>query len=223
MKIRFISDTHGHLPEIEPCDVLVHAGDICPVDMPHDPQTQAGWLDTNFRAWLDEIPAEHVIGIAGNHDFVFEAKEHPRDMRWTYLCDSGCEIDGVKFWGTPWVPRLVNWAFCSDGLHWEAENTFDRVPSDLDVLISHGPPYRKADCIPANTKFNRGSEAEFVGCKRLLQVVKDKQPKFNVFGHIHEGGGVRALTGQTTHINASYLNAYYEPYDINPRRMTVEL
>ena len=28
-----------------------------------------------------------------------------------YLEDSGVEIDGVRFWGSPWTPTFMDWAF----------------------------------------------------------------------------------------------------------------
>jgi hypothetical protein len=44
------------------------------------------WLDTTFRAWLEEQPAQAIVAIAGNHDFVFE--QQPQlvpALPWTYL------------------------------------------------------------------------------------------------------------------------------------------
>ncbi len=101
MKIVAISDLHGYLPEIPPCDLLLIAGDLCPT-YDHHPDWQSRWLANHFGAWLERVPAKHIVGIAGNHDFVFEQTPHlvPRDLRWTYLQDSGTEIAGLKLYGT---------------------------------------------------------------------------------------------------------------------------
>jgi Icc-related predicted phosphoesterase len=203
MKIVLISDQHGLLPEVPECDLLCIAGDICPVSLPHDPATQAGWLDTNFRRWLEEVPADRVVGIAGNHDFVFEAKEHPRDMRWTYLIDSGMEYEGVKVWGTPWVPNLPRWAFSLERIE---RNPFAAIPEGIDILLSHGPPYGRGDFVPPG-RYSR--EGEHVGAKSLLTTIKDKQPRLLVCGHIHEDRG-RWRYSNTTIRNVALVDDNYE-------------
>src|SRR5262249_33524902 len=71
MKVVAVSDLHGNLPAIPPCDLLLLAGDITPV-RDHRLAHQAEWLDTTFRAWLNQVPARKVIGVAGNHDFIFQ-------------------------------------------------------------------------------------------------------------------------------------------------------
>ena len=58
-----VSDLHARLPNIPPCDLLLIAGDICPDG---SAMTQAKWLDTSFRAWLEKIPAKEIVGIADN-------------------------------------------------------------------------------------------------------------------------------------------------------------
>ncbi len=55
MRIVALSDQHGYLPEIPPCDLLIIAGDVCPdrfgpfVAM-HNPDQQKSWFDRNVRA-----------------------------------------------------------------------------------------------------------------------------------------------------------------------------
>src|SRR4051794_28130253 len=101
MKIVAMSDMHGQLPERVPtCDLLLIAGDITPV-VNHGEQFQRDWLDGEFRRWLQRQPARQIIGIAGNHDLIYEhAPEHvPRDLPWTYLQDSGTTFDGLNIWG----------------------------------------------------------------------------------------------------------------------------
>ena len=112
MKIAAVSDLHGILPEIPPCDLLLIGGDVCPLK-DHKLRRQADWLGSEFRAWLERVPARKIVGVAGNHDFVFQHEPTwvPRDLPWTYLQDSGCEWEGLRFWGTPWQPWFFDWAF----------------------------------------------------------------------------------------------------------------
>ena len=60
MIVTAVSDLHGNLPEIEPCDLLLVAGDICPV-RDHSLGAQCEFLDAPFRAWLGRVPAAHVV------------------------------------------------------------------------------------------------------------------------------------------------------------------
>jgi predicted phosphohydrolase len=70
-KIIAVSDLHGALPTIPPCDLLLIAGDVAPT-MNHSLRFQADWLDTDFRFWLESLPAQKIVFIAGNHDLVFQ-------------------------------------------------------------------------------------------------------------------------------------------------------
>ena len=60
MRIVALSDQHGYLPEIPPCDLLIIAGDVCPdrfgpfVAM-HNPDQQKSWFDRNVRANSTDI------------------------------------------------------------------------------------------------------------------------------------------------------------------------
>lgn len=195
MKIVAISDTHGYLPtDLPKGDVLVHAGDICP-DFPSKVEKydlvdkggyeQANWLDSTFRAWLNHVGPEFkaVIAIAGNHDFVFEHSQLVPDLPWTYLKDSSVTIDGVKFYGTPWVPGLPRWAFYGNDETLSQKRA--AIPHDTDVLISHGPPYGYGDkCGPG--AFSAGQR---VGEEQLAEAIKYVKPVATICGHIHGDHG----------------------------------
>lgn len=50
MRIVALSDQHGFLPEIPPCDLAIVAGDVCPDRFgpfmaAHDPHQQQAWFD----------------------------------------------------------------------------------------------------------------------------------------------------------------------------------
>ncbi len=197
MKIVTISDTHGNhaaltLPE---GDVLIHAGDISRRGRREEVE--------DFLQWFSQLDFQHKIFIAGNHDFFFEkrsAKEInsiiPDNV--IYLNDSGIEINGINFWGSPITPWFFAWAFNRRRgkkiqAHW------NKIPNRTNVLITHGPPEGVLD----RTKF--GNKA---GCKDLLLKVQEIKPQYHIFGHIHEGYGQKTI-GETTFINASVMDVSY--------------
>lgn len=185
MKIIAISDLHGTLPDVEECDLLLIAGDICPKDN-HSIDFQWDWLDRYFRLWLEDtaLVAKKIVGIAGNHDFVFQvAPDKVPALPWTYLQDQAIEFDGLVIWGTPWQPYFFDWAFNL----YEADlaKKWSLIPDETDILVLHGPPYGYGDMAP------RADEPgyEHTGSPSLLKRIDEVKPRLVVFGHIHEGRG----------------------------------
>ena len=199
MRICCISDLHGHLPEVPPCDLLLLAGDLVPAEG-HEPAEGRRWLATRFRDWLGEVPARAVVGVAGNHDFVFAAGDLglTPPLPWTYLQDSGTTVGGLTIWGTPWQPTFFDWAFNLDEPELAAK--WDLIPEATDVLLLHGPPFGHGDPTP------RGP----AGSPSLLRRIEAVRPRLAVAGHIHSGYGVYAI-GPTTFVNASHLDESYAP------------
>lgn len=199
LRIAAMADLHGHLPEVPPCDLLLLAGDICPLD-DHSPPFQAAWLDTAFRRWLEEVPARQVAAVAGNHDFLFEraAGLVPAGLRWQYLQDSGFTWEGLRVWGSPWQPPFGGWAF--NGREEVRRAAWEKVPTGTDILLLHGPPYGHGDLAPPRFF---GGEPERAGCYHLLQRI-DELPRLRLaaYGHIHGGRGVYRR-GQAILANAS--------------------
>lgn len=196
MKICCVSDTHGYLPEIPDCDLLLLAGDYCPVI-----KNQYIWFNKIFAPWLKKLSQRmKVIGIAGNHDFMFErTPELIPEMDWTYLQDNQIEFQGIKIFGSPWQIRFFNWAFNLDEP--ELNNKWDKIPEDTDILLLHGPPYGYGDfSLFGNTH---------CGSRHLLEKIEKIQPKLVVYGHIHAGYGVYHV-GESKLINASVVNDKYE-------------
>jgi Icc-related predicted phosphoesterase len=169
-------------------DILLHAGDM----------TQRGKLKEvkDFNNWLGTLPHKHKLVIAGNHDFAFERQpQSARDLltNCTYLEDSGVEIAGIFFYGTPWQPWFHDWAFnLQRGA--ELQAVWDRIPAQTDVLITHGPPAGIGDFTVTTN--------ENVGCANLVKKVAELQPTLHVFGHIHEGYG-KVVRHNTTFLNVS--------------------
>ncbi|TMM31499.1 metallophosphoesterase [Polaribacter aestuariivivens] len=196
MKIVLISDTHGvHNFRIPDGDVLIHAGDV-------SSRGRKAEIDL-FVKWFQKQPHKHKIFIAGNHDFYFEeaaqnniAVNYPNLI---YLNDSGCEIDGIKFWGSPIQPTFFNWAF-NRNRGKEIKKHWDLIPNNIDVLITHGPPYKVLDLTKNET---------YAGCEELKKKVLEIKPKLHVFGHIHEAYG-KTIRNETIFVNASLLDHKYK-------------
>jgi len=197
VKLVLISDTHTRHEgvDVPPGDVLIHAGDI----------TGSGGLKAveHFAAWFERQPHPHKVVIAGNHDFCFERTPAEAEALLsfaTYLRDSETTIDGVRFWGSPWQPWFMDWAFnLQRGAEIRAK--WDLIPDGIDVLITHGPPRGHGDLMVSG---------EHVGCDDLLDALRRVKPRLHVFGHIHEGYGT-SHEGETTCVNASTCDVGYRP------------
>lgn len=211
MKVCCVSDLHGNLVKIPPCDVLVIAGDITPATaspIDHKYLNHTKWFNGVFNQYLKKIPAKRILAIAGNHDFVLENPLYSNNIivQWTYLQDSFVDIEDeessrlVRFYGTPWTPWFRHWAFNSPQLYPEdfLKRKYELIPEGVDVLISHGPAYGIGDYC----------NSSHVGSHALDEWVISKEPQYLVSGHIHEGYGTRQR-GKTTHINCSVVDEHY--------------
>lgn len=198
MQIIVLSDTHNlhRQLQVPPGDLLLHAGDVS------NTGTQEEIVD--FLDWFAAQPHPHKVFIAGNHDFYLEeaSKEAiealiPSNIH--YLNEELIEIEGIRIFGTPYTPIPFRrwWAFnehrgSAMQAHW------DLIPDNLDILLVHGPPKNILDLTTKN---------EAVGCANLAKTLAIKQPKYCIFGHIHEARGA-IEKGNTTYINASSVERY---------------
>jgi Icc-related predicted phosphoesterase len=155
--------------------------------------------------WLDAQPFEHVIAIAGNHDWAFQRQPEQLKLgRINYLENSSVNIEGKNFYGSPVQPEFCNWAF--NVTRGPAIKRFwDMIPDAglVDVLITHGPPRGFLDY--QNPRW----ENNHLGCEDLAKQIEISLPKVHVFGHIHGGYGEREHKG--IHLfNASVVNEAYK-------------
>ena len=199
MRIVAISDTHTFEDRISVPngDVLIHAGDA----------TITGTVEevSAFGVWLESQPHKHKIVIAGNHDWLFE--RDPVRARlliepWAnYLQDSMVEVDGIRFYGSPWQPRFQDWAFNVN--RGRAISRYWSLIPKCDVLITHGPPWGVLDQVMEGRPH--------LGCEELGEAVGRVRPRFHVFGHIHGGYGQRRAPNGIHFINASICDEAYNP------------
>lgn len=200
MRLVCISDTHSMHRQVSvpDGDVLIHAGDCLGV----------GTLEEleDLDNWFSEQPHRHKILIAGNHDWCLQ--DEPADAEALirnaiYLRDRSINIEGVKFWGSPWTPIFFDWAFNLERGTAIAER-WAQIPSDTDVLITHGPPAGILDQV---------NESLAVGCGDLARELERLTLKLHIFGHIHESYGQQTLN-DCRYINASTCTGQYKP--LNP-------
>lgn len=193
MRLVCISDTHGTLPNVPYGDVLIHAGDASMLGREYEIRA--------FNDWLGTLRHPHKIFVAGNHDWIFEKDSEKAKALLTnaiYLQDSGVEIEGVKFWGSPWQPAYNDWAFNLKSPD-ERAAKWAMIPNDTRVLITHAPPATIGD---------GNGQMMPCGCDALNWRVFQVKPEVHVYGHIHEGYGMRCREG-ITFINASVLDGKY--------------
>ncbi len=82
------------------------------------------------------------------------------------------------------------------------EQHFNKIPTNTQVLITHGPPKYILDQV---VSWDRSSHE---GSKALLQAVKNIKPKYHLFGHIHSGYG-QVVEDTTTYINSAIMDDHY--------------
>lgn len=210
MRVIAISDLHGYLPEIGPCDVVCICGDIIPLDCQGSSEKSAAWIGNEFSKWADSLPCTKVLVIAGNHDFYLEyAEKIPwNSPKIVYLKDSSVEIDGKVFYGTPWIPSLYRWAFYKPSE--ELKAIFNKIPdTQIDVLMSHTPPAVASVGRVLQPCWNVGRD---FGCVELAEAIK-KRPniKYSVSGHVHSGDHHPVTVGNTTFVNVSVKDEDYQP------------
>ena len=227
LRVVVISDTHGkhrqlQLPE---GDVLIHAGDFSQTGRLAALQDFASWLKKQPFKHKIVIAGNHDITL----DKEFYRHEH-NQKRWhkklwfrnkfttgigqaynvetcrkviqeccTYLEDSSVTIDGIKIFGSPYQPDFNDWAFqYNDPI---GSMRWIQVPSDVDILVTHGPAYNRLD------QCQNGKSG---GCRHLRKWINDQiKPQFHVFGHVHSAYGT-LTDGTTTYINASSCNEDYQ-------------
>lgn len=197
MKILHLSDTHNchhRLRDLPEADVVVHSGDFCMVGSEQEA--------IDFLNWFCDLPYNHKIFICGNHDdCLYRANINGLDDNVHYLCNSGIEIEGLKFYGVP--------MFMCDCVTDRQNLNYDKIPIDTDILITHTPAYGILDF---DDNINYGSEV-------LLQAVTNVNPRIHLFGHIHKQHGITTIE-TTIFSNGAIMN---EDYSIHNHPNVIEL
>jgi Icc-related predicted phosphoesterase len=187
LKILHTSDTHGSFPDmIGDFDLIVHSGDLLVNQKPRmklgEALFQRDWIRENgdkFKQWIGNKP---FLFCAGNHDYMDPCSEL-RDLGINAIDTTNklVEVDGVKFYGFPYVPYIGFW-------NWEAPNQMMRQKiremveiiedNKIDVLIAHCPPYGILD---------KNTEGTNIGNVAMTNALIDLNhlPKAYLCGHCH--------------------------------------
>ena len=209
IKIVAISYLHGQFPKVPKCDLLIVAGDICPdrvygVYARHAPDWQLKWFENNFIPWAEEQPAEFVVVTWGNHDFAGHLKPNAEYVdKISLVSDGPILVNGIKLWLTPWSNQFMEWAWMKP--HDQLAEIYAKIPEDIDILISHQPPYGFGDVYP---NIDNGN-LEHVGSSELLYRIERIKPKIVICGHLHRGYGQYQI-GNTFIYNVSIVNEQYK-------------
>lgn len=163
--------------------MLIHAGDLTNNGTVSEIQAQ---LD-----WLDKLPHQFVIVIAGNHDSYFDPRSRrPQDVnqrldfkRVQYLQHSGTILEfaskgdrKLRIHGAPQIPECGGQEHAFQYRR-QDDAWRETLPKDVDVLVTHTPPRWHLD-LPNG-----------VGCEFLLKEIWRVKPELHVFGHVHAGHG----------------------------------
>lgn len=191
MKILHLSDSHGahhRLKNLPEADIVVHSGDFCMVG------EQREALD--FLNWFCDLPYRHKIFICGNHDeCLYGANIEGLDGNVHYLCNSGIEIDGVRFFGVP--------MFTKDCISPRQIRNYAAIPWDTNVLITHSPAYGILDLDESID-----GEPIHYGSEELLERVLRIRPRAHLFGHVHRQNGITVQDG-SIYSNGAIMNDDY--------------
>lgn len=228
MQITAISDLHGHYPQLEGGDLLIVAGDLTASD------TQEEYK--KFLCWANSQSYKKVIFIAGNHDN-YLVGDFSCMGKMEYLCDSGTQFEyeepfrnlfddndesfvyrkKLKIWGSPWTKTFPGMnpqcmAFTVDTEEELAEK-WKLIPDDIEILVTHGPPYGILDT---------NESGENCGSISLRKHIENIMPEMVIFGHIHENCGKYVKEKGILYINGSIVDERYRVANSGRRVMFEE-
>ncbi|MFA5848173.1 MAG: metallophosphoesterase [Thermodesulfovibrionales bacterium] len=213
MRIVATSDIHGskalinllihEIIDKEQIDALIIAGDITPknFDAPHT----FSEIKLKQKEGL-EIICELLQGVKIPVFMLIGNDDHIADEEWNKILRNygilnlnmtSYPIKGFKITGFQYVlptPWNTNNELTEEELGLRLKSMEKQI-NNKTILVTHVPPYRVLD------KLISGQHA---GSSSIYKMVKDKQPLFHIFGHIHEAFG-RAIIGNTICCNVSCL------------------
>lgn len=183
VRMLHISDTHSMHDEIEhtfplpDADVLIHTGDFT------NHATSAEF--SKFNDWCGKMKArfKHILVIVGNHDtwrrVDFKRALTNATVLHHEMAQNVLQEFGLKIFGSPWVPSKKG------GQPGGRGHMFDKIPNDVDVLLTHGPPRDIFDLGGSSHRPESWGSAY-----ELNDAIMRAKPRVHLFGHVHEQRGV---------------------------------
>jgi len=200
-----VSDTHSEHRNltVPPGDVLIHCGDFV------KSRTKINLEEyKDFANWFSSLPHETKILIAGNRDdfmdtgVIKDVQKRPTEeieeiqhlikenKDFVYLEDESFRYlqNGIelKIWGSPWTTEYGKGRKAFQVPETELVEKWKPIPEDIDILVTHGPPYGICD---------KNLKRESTGSPSLREKVLQLKPRLHLFGHIHEAYGKREEEG----------------------------
>ena len=168
-KIFAFSDTHGAHRDLrvsKEADIIICAGDAVEDDL------KGGEFD-DFIEWFSSLSAQWKIFVPGNHELSFELGQAEAIEQ--VMAARGIIVlrNAVEDFGGVIIGSISGNSIIAD----------TDIPHDLDILITHMPPYGILD--------------QDLGSLEILSFVLKSQPKYHLFGHIHATAGQEFLLGET--------------------------
>lgn len=228
MKITAVSDLHGLLPQIMPCDVVLICGDIVPLKIQRDAIRSEMWLKNEFSRWVNDLQCQHVLAVWGNHDFIgLDLGDTPLGRERYNMCIGRPTKHKIEFldgnytniivgdeqitvWGSPWCHTFGNWAFMvsEDSL---AEK-YKSIPKGCDIVMTHEAPKIGKMGVITQGPYT----GEKAGSKALAEAIKKANPRYALSGHIHSSehklskykGAGNTLFATVSLLDEQYNNTY---------------
>lgn len=172
------ADTHGNHRKLqvpEDADIVICAGDAVEDDL------KGGEYD-DFIDWFGGLKAKWKIFVPGNHELSFEldqAEEVEKAMTGKGILvmqNAVMDCDGVV------IGSISGNAMIAD----------EDIPTDIDVLVTHCPPYGVLD--------------EGLGSPEILSFVMKSKPVYHLFGHVHATEGQEFILDKTLCKNICVFN-----------------
>lgn len=207
-----ISDLHNKLKDIKipTGDALVICGDLTIEGKP--------WEIIQFGNELNKLPHEEILVVPGNHDILFEkdfnyAKSLVGPRAKVFHNQSYIhEKTGLEFYFSASTTRFYDWAFNIDRGPLMAQE-WAKIPDSVNVLVTHGMPYKFGDYIGFNrprTHYDVKNFEGHAGDQDLAARIKNL-PNLKGFwgGHLHQGYTAENRDG-VIYVNAAILNDKYK-------------
>jgi len=203
-KIVCLSDTHGSHGNLRlnrwlknnPAEIFLFAGDY---------QYNSYDNGEDFIEWLSNLPYKHKVIVPGNHDGNFDIiREKCKNYdNIHFIIHNSIKIEGIKFFCSAYSRTFGDWWFMEseDVL----EYLYEKIPEDINVLITHTPPFGVLDqtvhgILAGSTSLNH-------------RINKLPNIKYNIFGHIHENFGEIKIE-KVKYINCSIVDEKYYPKNL---------